>query len=104
VARRNGDSGYGDRSPVARADQDLFLRHAWRKAVGPALRQSGPARTNADFYPATATNFILGGGGFASRLTQELREGKGYTYGVRSNFQGNGTSGQFRVFSPFVRM
>lgn len=60
----------------------------------------GPARTNADFYPATATNFILGGGGFASRLTQELREGKGYTYGVRSNFQGNGTSGQFRVFSP----
>ena len=60
----------------------------------------GPARANADFYPASATNFLLGGGGFASRLTQQLREGKGYTYGVRSAFQGGATTGQFRVFSP----
>jgi zinc protease len=60
----------------------------------------GPARANADFYPAAATNFILGGGGFASRLTQQLREGKGYTYGVRSSFQGGATNGEFRVFSP----
>ncbi len=60
----------------------------------------GPARTDPAFYPATATNFILGGGGFASRLTQQLREGKGYTYGVRSNFQGGKTTGEFRVFSP----
>ena len=60
----------------------------------------GPARADPDFYPATATNFILGGGGFASRLTQQLREGKGYTYGIRSAFQGNATNGQFRVFSP----
>ncbi len=60
----------------------------------------GPARASADFYPASAMNFILGGGGFASRLTQELREGKGYTYGIRSGFQGGKTTGQFRVSSP----
>jgi zinc protease len=60
----------------------------------------GPARADADFYPATATNFILGGGGFASRLTQQLREGKGYTYGIRSGFQGGATNGEFRVSSP----
>ena len=35
--------------------------------------------TDADYYPATVMNYILGGGGFASRLTQQLREGKGYT-------------------------
>ena len=60
----------------------------------------GPARADGDFYPASAMNFILGGGGFASRLTQELREGKGYTYGVFSAFQGGKSTGQFRINSP----
>ncbi|HNU08619.1 MAG TPA: insulinase family protein, partial [Pyrinomonadaceae bacterium] len=31
------------------------------------------AITDPDFYPATAMNYILGGGGFASQLTQQLR-------------------------------
>ena len=44
------------------------------------------AATDKDFYAATVMNYILGGGGFASRLTQQLREGKGYTYGIRSGF------------------
>ncbi|MFD1079868.1 M16 family metallopeptidase, partial [Longispora fulva] len=35
------------------------------------------AETDPDFYPATIMNYRLGGGGFASQLTQELREGKG---------------------------
>jgi zinc protease len=44
-------------------------------------------------------NYILGGGGFASRLTQELREGKGYTYGIRSNFSGTKAKGVFTISS-----
>jgi len=60
----------------------------------------GPARADPDYYPASAMNFILGGGGFASRLTQELREGKGYTYGIGSRFAGGASSGEFRVQSP----
>jgi zinc protease len=44
-------------------------------------------------------NYILGGGGFASRLTQELREGKGYTYGIRSGFSGSKTRGAFTISS-----
>lgn len=60
----------------------------------------GPARNAPDWLRARAANFILGGGGFASRLTQELREGKGYTYGVRSSFDGLGTGGRFTVASP----
>ncbi len=59
----------------------------------------GPKRADPDFYPASVMNYILGGGGFASRLTQELREGKGYTYGVRSGFSGTGRAGDFRVQS-----
>ena len=60
---------------------------------------SGPMRTDEDFYPATVANYILGGGGFASRLTQELRESKGYTYGIFSNFSGNETEGEFSIYS-----
>jgi zinc protease len=57
------------------------------------------AATDVDFYPANVMNYILGGGGFASRLTQELREGKGYTYGIRSNFSGSKAKGPFTISS-----
>ncbi len=55
--------------------------------------------TDADFYPATVMNYILGGGGFASRFTQELREGKGYTYGIGSRFSGSNLAGPFTISS-----
>ena len=55
--------------------------------------------TDPDYYPATVMNYILGGGSFASRLTQELREGKGYTYGIGSGFSGTTIAGAFRIRS-----
>ena len=55
------------------------------------------AETDEDYYPAVIMNYILGGGGFASQLTQELREGKGYTYGIRSGFSGSDIKGPFSV-------
>ena len=55
--------------------------------------------THEDYHPATVMNYILGGGGFASRLTQELREGSGYTYGIRSGFSGSNLPGPFSISS-----
>lgn len=55
--------------------------------------------THADYFPATVINYRLGGGGFASKLTQELREGKGYTYGIRSSFSGSEVAGTFTISS-----
>ena len=55
--------------------------------------------TDDDYYPASVMNYRLGGGGFASQLTQELREGKGYTYGVRSGFNGTDYKGEFSISS-----
>jgi zinc protease len=55
------------------------------------------AVTDKDYYPATVMNYILGGGGFASQLTQQLREGKGYTYGIGSGFGGSTTAGPFTI-------
>ncbi|MBW8369208.1 MAG: insulinase family protein [Arenimonas sp.] len=60
----------------------------------PALTRADP-----DFYPATVANYILGGGGFASRLTQQMREGAGYTYGVGSGFNGGHAVGNFQLSS-----
>ncbi|WP_420633393.1 M16 family metallopeptidase [Candidatus Palauibacter sp.] len=57
------------------------------------------AETDPDFWPAQVANFRLGGGGFASDLTQILREGKGYTYGVGSGFRGTKLRGPFLISS-----
>ncbi|UCG85749.1 MAG: insulinase family protein [Gemmatimonadota bacterium] len=57
------------------------------------------AESDPDFYPATVMNFRLGGGGFASDLTQVLREGKGYTYGIGSRFSGTEFPGPFSISS-----
>ena len=55
--------------------------------------------TDADYYAATVMNYRLGGGSFASQLTQELRESKGYTYGIRSGFNGDAHTGEFSISS-----
>jgi len=57
------------------------------------------AVTDKDWYPAVVANYILGGGGFASQFTQQLREGKGYTYGIGSGFSGSRTAGPFTIQS-----
>jgi zinc protease len=44
--------------------------------------QQGILRNDPDFFPAYVMSYILGGGGFASRLTTEVREKRGLTYGV----------------------
>ncbi len=45
----------------------------------------GPARNTPDFYSLTVMNHILGGL-FQSRLNHDIREVKGFSYGVRSSF------------------
>ena len=42
----------------------------------------GILRSDPDFIPAYVASFVLGGGGFGSRLTTEVREKRGLTYGV----------------------
>jgi zinc protease len=48
----------------------------------------GIERTSADYFAVLVMNHILGGGP-ASRLFVNLREDKGYTYGVYSTFSGS---------------
>jgi zinc protease len=63
-----------------------------------ALRLSliGPDRKTPDFAPLQVMNAALGGL-FTSRLNTNLREEKGYTYGVRSQFQYRRAPGPFAI-------
>ncbi len=49
-----------------------------------AFAQPGIARDDPDYYAAYAVNYVLGGGGFASRLYEEVREKRGLAYSVYS--------------------
>lgn len=42
-----------------------------------------------DFFPSYILNYILGGGGFSSRLVEEVREKRGLTYSIYSYLQDN---------------
>lgn len=45
---------------------------------------AGIKRLDPDFVPAYVLNYIIGGGGFSSRLTEEVREKRGLAYSVYS--------------------
>jgi zinc protease len=45
----------------------------------------GLMRSDKDFVPAFVANYILGGGGFASRLTDEVRVKRGLTYDISTS-------------------
>lgn len=56
----------------------------------------GAARDTKDYYALEVLNTILGGS-FTSRLNQNLREDKGYTYGARSAFDYRRVPGAFQA-------
>jgi len=45
----------------------------------------GMLRSDKDFLPAYVANYILGGGGFSSRLTADVREKRGLTYDISTD-------------------
>jgi zinc protease len=61
------------------------------------LGNLGIARKNPDFYAFQVMNYILGGGGFASRLMDEIRESRGLAYSVYSSFSPGLEPGPFAV-------
>ena len=55
------------------------------------------ARTDPDYYALLLGNYVLGGGGFVSRLMQEVREKRGYAYSVYSYFSPRKLEGPFEI-------
>lgn len=57
----------------------------------------GVSRGNPDYYALVVMNYILGGGGFSSRLMDSIRDNQGLAYGVSSHFDANLMPGAFQV-------
>ncbi len=61
------------------------------------LGQIGVSRDNPDYYTLTVMNYILGGGGFTSRLVEEIRNKRGLAYSVASFFDPGKYPGSFQI-------
>jgi zinc protease len=61
------------------------------------LGNLGISRQNPDFYACQVMNYILGGGGFASRLMDDIRVNRGLAYSVSSAFAPGLEPGPFTV-------
>lgn len=81
---------------VIGAGSEQRIAHASAQAhilIGvPAL-----ARHDPDYFPLIVGNYVLGGGGFVSRLMQQVREKRGLTYGVSSYFEPLAQPGPFQI-------
>ena len=61
------------------------------------LGYPGIKRGDPDLFPLYVGNYILGGGGFVSRLTEEVREKRGLVYSVYSYFMPMSDLGPFQI-------
>jgi zinc protease len=61
------------------------------------IGQPGYKRNDPDFFALLVGNHILGGGGFVSRLTEQVREKRGLSYSVYSYFSPALHAGAFTV-------
>jgi len=57
----------------------------------------GVARSDPDFFPLYVGNYVLGGGGFDSRLMREVRDKRGYAYSAYSYFMPMMQAGPFQL-------
>jgi zinc protease len=78
------------------ARQTIRINHPATQAhilIGlPSIR-----RGDADFFPLLVGNYVLGGGGFVSRLMKEVREKRGFAYSVYSYFSPRKLEGPFQI-------
>ena len=62
-----------------------------------AMGMTAVTRSNPDYFPLLVGNYILGGGGFVSRLMAEVREKRGLAYSVFSYFAPGKDTGIFQA-------
>ena len=82
--------------PVVEAKADKVTRliphHASQSHI--LIGSIGIARGDPDYFPLFVGNYILGGGGFASRINDEVRQKRGLAYSAGSYFSPLAQKGQ----------
>lgn len=61
------------------------------------IGKPGPGRLSSQYYSALVANYVLGGGGFVSRLMAAVRAKEGKTYGIRSAIASSATPDLFDI-------
>ncbi|MEP6959360.1 MAG: pitrilysin family protein [Nitrospirota bacterium] len=82
-------------SPIERRTVQLIEKDLSQSTI--VLGHGGIARAHPDFYAVTVMNYILGAGGFSSRLMDSIRDKQGLAYGIMSHFDGRLMPGSFWV-------
>ena len=82
-------------APLSQPAQQTIAFDAAQAQV--LVGQPGYKRNDPAFFTMLVGNYILGGGGFVSRLMNEVREKRGLTYGVYSSFAPGLHAGAFTV-------
>lgn len=82
-------------SPLERKTVQLIEKDLTQSTI--VLGHGGLARAHPDFYSVTVMNYILGAGGFSSRLMDSIRDKQGLAYGIMSHFDARLMPGSFWV-------
>ena len=75
-----------ERSPVEPLSQREVTIPFDTQQAHIAMGMTAVTRSNPDYFPLLVGNYVLGGGGFVSRLMSEVREKRGLAYSVFSYF------------------
>ncbi len=97
----NGMPKSADAGPIAKVEYptapvELRIAHPASQSHI-LLGYPGIKRGDPDLFPLYVGNYILGGGGFVSRLTEEVREKRGLVYSVYSYFMPMAELGPFQI-------
>jgi zinc protease len=82
-------------APVEKKTVQLIEKDLTQSNV--ILGHGGISRTNPDFYAVTVMNYVLGAGGFSSRLMDSIRDKQGLVYGIMSHFDARLMPGSFWI-------
>jgi zinc protease len=84
-----------DPAPIKRKTIQLIEKDLTQSTI--ILGHGGIQRANPDFYAVTVMNYILGAGGFSSRLMDSIRDKQGLAYGIMSHFDARLLPGSFWI-------
>jgi zinc protease len=85
------------RSPIAPESDRVFRVPFQTQQTHIAMGMTAITRDNPDYFPLLVGNYVLGGGGFVSRLVGEVRDKRGFAYSVFSYFQPGRDTGTFEA-------
>jgi zinc protease len=81
--------------PLAHAELKVIPHPATQGHV--LIGAPGMKRGDADYFPLYVGNYVLGGGGFVSRILNEVREKRGLAYSAYSYFMPMQQNGPFMI-------